>query len=265
MSEQPQPIQRDESASIYQPDPILGQYIGHHPSNRLRLLIIGGIIYAVPVLSLQLIFWNVENAFASVFLPVLFAIIAGAVFWWMLHHWNREVVLYQRGFSYRQGSVTAYILYSNVVRLHQRVERVEFLGIARKVYHYTLITDIDETIVIDNIYNKPDKLTRMLETFIARDRLPIMHHQLSKGAEIPFTPEFRLSQQGLHYQEQTLAWADYKAQRIANAHLTIQARDDDEWARLSVATINNPVLLILMLKERGQIPHDSVIGAIDEL
>lgn len=255
MSQQPKQVERDDATSIYEPDPILGKYISHHPSNRMRLMIIGGSIYAVAVVIIQAIFWNVDDENAAVFVPILFAAVAGAVLWFMLHHWNREVVLYERGFSYRRGSITAYILYMNVVKLIQNLEKVSFLGFSRTVYDYKLITDIDETLTIDNVYSNPDKLTRALEAFIARDRLPIMRHLIQTGKPASFSERLHISQEGIMLDDKDLFWQEFKGQRVKNGQLILQSQNDEAWATIPVDEIDNPVLLIALLKERGRPPE----------
>lgn len=254
MSQTPEQIERDESASIFTADPILGNYVSHHPSNRIRLMIIGLIIYAVPVFAMQAIFWTVENNIAAIILPILFALIGAGAFWFVAHHWNREVVLYERGLSYRQGSTTAYILYANVVKLIQNIERIRFAGLSRTVYDYKLVTDIDETLIINNVYSSPERLTRSLDAFIARDRLPIIRHKITSGEDATFNDSLHINSEGIMLDERKLAWQDYKTQRVKQGELYIQSRDDDEWAVIAVTDIDNPVLFIAVLKERGQMP-----------
>jgi len=257
MSQTPEHIERDDATSIFDADPILGNYVSHHPSNRIRLTIISLIIYALPVFALQLMFWTVETEVASVFLPIVFAIIGGGAFWFSAHHWNREVVLYERGLSYRQGSATAYILYANVVKLIQNIERVSFLGLSRTVYDYKLTTDLDETLIINNVYSNPERLTRSLDAFIARDRLPIIRHKIAEGGDASFNDNLRINREGIMLDDRILLWQEYKAQRVKHGVLYIQSREDDEWAVIPVTEIDNPVLLIAALKDRGQSPEPS--------
>lgn len=253
MSQQPQQIERDDASSIYEADPVLGKYFSHHPSNRLRLMIIGGILYTLPVGIMQLIFFNVENELASIFLPTSFAAIAGAILWWILHHWNREVVLYERGFSFRQGSATAYILYANVTQLIQHIEGVSFLGFSRTVYDYQLTTNVDEKLTVNNVYSNPDKLTRALESYIARDRLIIMRKKMAEGQELDFNVNLRITGKGIMLDDKELSWQDFKTHRVKDGQLILQSNDDEVWAAVPVNAINNPVLLIALLKERGQL------------
>lgn len=252
MSQEPQQIERDDATSIYDADPILGKYVSHHPSNRIRLLIIGAILYAIPVGILQLLFWNVDDQTAAIFLPFLFAGLAGAVLWYMLHHWNREVVLYERGFSYRQGSTTAYILYANIVKLKQHIENVSLLFFSRMVYDYTLITDIDETIRINNLYSNPEKLTRLLDALIINNRLPTLHYKIDNGETVKFGESLGIMRDGIVLNERELFWHEYKTQRVREGQLILQSKEDDEWAVVPVNEIDNPALLIALLKSGGK-------------
>lgn len=257
MSDDPQQIERDSAINIYAPDPVLGKYVSHHPSNRTRLVIIGSLIYGIPVGLLQFIFWNQDTTLVNIFLPMTFALIAMGVLWWVLHHWNREVVLYEQGFSYRQGSAVAYIQYTHVIKLMANLERVSFLGLSRKVFDYRLITDIDEQLIINNVYSNPDKLTHALEVYVARARLPIIQRKLATGETISFGESLHVTPDGITLQEQMLTWERFKGQSVKDGQLIIQATDEAVWQTLDVSEIDNPALLIMFLRDRGQVVRQS--------
>lgn len=239
---------------LFETDPTLGDYISHHPSRRMMLLIRGGVIYSVAVGLLQIIFWSVDDQTAAIFLPILYAAISGAVFWYVMHLWNREVVLYERGFSYQQGSNTAYVLYANIVRVRQRIEKVSLAGFfGQTVYDYTLTTVLDEVLKITNLYSETEKLTRALDAFIARDRLPIIREQIMSGQEAPFSEQLSLTRDAILYEERELFWHEYDTYRVRAGIMILQSKDNPEWAKIPVIEINNPVLLITLLKEhRGK-------------
>src|SRR5215207_5459331 len=111
--------------SVIEPDPVLGAYIAHHPSNRLLLLIVGGIAYAIPVLLLQILFAQADKSTAAVVLISAYSIIALVIGWFILHHWNREVILYEHGFTYREGSSLRAFPYVTIVSFQQRAVRFE--------------------------------------------------------------------------------------------------------------------------------------------
>lgn len=237
--------------ALFEDDPTLGEYISHHPSRRVMLLMRGVIIYAIPTLILQVLFLNVDDQTAAIFLPFIYALLAGAVIWYVLHLWNREVVLYERGLSYRQGSATAYVLYGNIVRVRQSIEKQSFAGLfPRTVYDYTLTTDLDETLRITNLYSETAKLTRALDAFIARDRLPMMRHQMASGQEVPFTERLRLTREGILAEERELFWHEFMGYRVQGGTMILQSKDNPEWAKIPVSEISNPVLLIALFKER---------------
>jgi hypothetical protein len=236
---------------IFEADPALGEYISHHPSRRVMLLIRGGLVYSALVLLLNIIFWSVDDQTASMFLPFIYAVIASFALWYVLHLWNREVVLYEHGLSYRQGSNTAYVAYANIIEFRQRIEQVSLAGFfKRAVYDYTLITNLDETLRINNLYSETEKLTRALDAFISRDRLPIIQEQISGGQEAAFTAQLRLTREGILYEERELFWHEFKGYRVQNGILILQSRDNPEWAKIPVIEINNAILLITLFKER---------------
>lgn len=235
---------------LFEADPILGEYISHHPSRRVMLLVRAGIFYTIASYSLQFVFWTIDNETASTFLPFLFAAIASPALWYVMHHWNREVVLYERGFTYQQGSNTAFVLYKNVVGFQQRIEKISLAGFfKRTVYDYTLVTNLDETLRITNLYSETAKLTRALDAFISRDRLPIIREQMADGKEARFSDHLRLTREGILFEERELFWHEFKGYRVQGGILIIQSHDNPEWAKEPVIDINNPVLLISLLKE----------------
>ena len=84
-------------------DPVLGKVIANYPSDRVRLLMIGGGVYAAGTLLINLVFLPVDASVALPAVVTLLAVLGLGVSWYLLHHWNREVVLFERGFSYREG------------------------------------------------------------------------------------------------------------------------------------------------------------------
>jgi hypothetical protein len=240
-----------EPINIFAADPLLGKYLSHHPSRRFMLLLRGAIFYAIPALILQALTANLDDQTAAYFVPFTFAAIAGGVGWYILHLWNREVVLYERGFSYRQGSVTAYFRYENIVTLRQSIEKHSILGLfPRTVYDYTLISDLDESLRINNLYSNTEKLTRSLDALIASARMPAIRQMLATGQKVPFSENFRLSNEGLIQGERQLVWQELKAYKVQAGRLILQSPDNPEWAALPLRDINNPPLLLALLKER---------------
>src|SRR5690606_15868318 len=121
-------IPPEKPALIIDAHPTLGKYIAHHPSNRLRLIAQAISSYALAVLIVQALFWQVEDGTASLFLPLLFSAVGLGTAWYVAHYWNREIVLYEQGFSYRQGSQVGHFRYTDIVRLQPDVNRFALLS-----------------------------------------------------------------------------------------------------------------------------------------
>lgn len=245
--------------NIFAAHPVLGKYLSHHPSRRFMLLVQAAIFYAIPTGILQLLTLNIDDQTAAQFVPFAFAAFGVAAAWYVLHFWNREVVLYEKGFSYQRGSVTAYFRYENIITMRQSIEKQSFMGFSRMVYNYLLITDMDEELAINNLYSNTEKLTRSLDALIARDRLPHIRQMLADGRDVPFSEGFRLSREGLFYGESELFWHEFSAYRIQNSKLILQSKTNPEWAAIPLKSINNPPLLLALLKERVKNKDDAKV------
>ena len=84
--------------TIIKDDPILGQFIATYPVNRLRLLILGGLVLGVVWFVTTVTLWNVDQDIASIATVTIIFVVSLVVGWGIMHLWNREVVLYERGF-----------------------------------------------------------------------------------------------------------------------------------------------------------------------
>src|SRR5262245_10808910 len=205
-------IQNEVPEPITAPHPTLGNYVSHHPSNRLRLVILALIYYSILVFILQALFWNVDDNTASYFLPILFAAVGLAAFWYAAHFWNREVILYEHGFTYRQGSQLGQFRYADVVRLQPDVSRIAILKFIQQTnFNYTLVTVDDEILRITNLFTDIAKLVARLEGYIIRDRLSIVQHAINTGQAVDVGAGLCLSKTGLEYQGRELFWHEVGA------------------------------------------------------
>lgn len=249
MSESVPPIEAPPPVkSVIEPDPVLGAYIAHHPSNRLLLLILGGIAYAIPVVLLQILFSQADRNTAAVVLISSFSIIGWMIGWIILHLWNREVILYERGFTYREGSKVRAFPYATIVSFQQRATRFAFF--ARwpiVIYRATMRTDQDELLLVNNVYTDVEKLVRRLEGLITRARLPIVAAKFQAGEKVPFGP-ISLSGQALHVGDKTLLWSEWGGYRFANNQLVLTDKAGAEWAALPVLEIDQILLLVGLMK-----------------
>lgn len=251
-------LETDIPKKPFEDDPALGEFVSYHPVDRLRLLIIGGGAYALVVIFVQLFFFQLDDETAAIIQPALYALASLAIAWYLLHLWNREITIYDQGFTYREGSHTARIFFMEVVTVRLKAERIFYFGlIPRDVYRYTLITQEDETLTIDNRYKKVEKLGLALEKAIAQARLPIVEDKIERGDVIEFGLSLALDQRGIDHDRQRLSWADYAGFKTQTGDLVIMQRNQDphahdEWARVKLNALDNAVLLIDLLKRRNQ-------------
>ena len=88
-------------------DPVLGAFIDNYPSDRTRLLLFGGAIMGIIWFVVTIALWRVDDGTAFSVTVGIIAIATLGVGWFLTHFWNREVIIYKRGFSYREGSFLA--------------------------------------------------------------------------------------------------------------------------------------------------------------
>ena len=254
---------------LFEDDPVLGQFVAYYPSNRTRLLIRAGIAYIVPVLFLQLFFANLDDATASILLIGSFTALALAVGWYITHLWNREVVIYERGFTYREGSRAVPFLFLQIVRVNLRAERIRLFGVWRRdIYEYRLVSDEDEHIRLNNIYKDIAELGLRLERAITKARRPIVNAQLARGERVLFSAEFILSGDGITVDNQHLDWRDFMDYKLEAGYIELLTWQPDEdqagptqdgevWAQVPLKSLENEMLLVELLKERRKRKRDT--------
>lgn len=209
-------------------------------------------VYAVVVGILQVVFLAVPDDIAQLVLPIGFTLLALGLFWSVLHLWNREVVLYERGFTYREGSNIGAFFYGNIVKLQPKAERMAYFGVIRRtIYRYTLVTDQDETLQINNLYSDPDQLTHQLDKFITQARRRVIKPQIERGETVDMGETIRWNQQQLMVDGRSLAWGDFAGYAIRNKQIEIQTTGSDPiWATITLDHLDNPLLFISLLKDR---------------
>lgn len=241
--------QYEEASSLFVPHPAYGRYRSHHPSRRIVLMMRAGVAYSIAVIVLQLLTWNVSDNVAAVFLPISYGGIAAAALWYVVHYWNREVVLYERGFTYREGSRTGQFYYKDITTVRQNIEDLSLGSLRlRTIYTYQMISRYDEQLTINNIYSETRNLINRLDSFIARERLPELREDLAQSKPIRFGDAFQLSQAGIGYEGKILAWDDVVSVRVRGGSLIIDSVSEEVWAVESVPDIDNVVIFIGLIK-----------------
>ena len=234
-------------------DPLLGNVIANYPSNRARLMIPAAIIIGVVAVVLNFTVAALETWWS----PPLTVILMGAVSliagWPVLHLWNREVVLYDNGFSFREGGRTVYFLYPEVKSLRQQGQQLAYFGglIRRATFRFTITTIRDERMILTNLYSNIGQLGARLEAKINPILAPLIDEQLSRGEKVPFSDTLRLSREGLHEGDRNLPWSSFGGYKIKAGRLQLFTHTNgDEWFSLPLAEVDNITLLLSLFKQR---------------
>lgn len=236
--------------AIFDTHPSLGAYLAHHPSRRLWLLLRGALFYAVPVGFVQLLTLDVEAPAAQFILPALYAVIGLVVVWYVAHFWNREIVLYSAGFTYREGSHIGDIRYADVIRVREESEQINLFGRFPWIrYRYMMYTRYDEILRVTNLYAETRKLIDTLNKRITQAQIESARVQLAAGDMLDFGAGLRLSREGLLREDGELLWHEFQGYRVRNARLWIETQGD-AWAEYPVRELDNIVLLLALLKEQ---------------
>ncbi|MBL8165708.1 MAG: hypothetical protein JNJ61_27235 [Anaerolineae bacterium] len=232
-------------------DPVLGAFVAAYPSNRARLLIPALIVGGAVAVVLNFTTGAVEAWWGPVVTVALMALVALGLGWRVLHFWNREIMLFEQGFSYREGARTVFFHYLEIISIRQRAERLAYFGglIRRTSYHYTVSTIKDEQITLNNLYKDVDQLMERVEAKVTPLLDARITAQIKAGESVAFSKSLRISRDGLHEGGRALPWADFAGYKASAGHLLLLARPGDaEWFRIPLAEIDNLAVLIGLLR-----------------
>lgn len=234
-------------------DPLLGNVIANYPSNRARLIIPAAIIIGVVAVVLNFTVAALDTWWSPPLTVILMGAVSLIASWPVLHLWNREVVLYDNGFSFREGGRTVYFLYPEVKSLRQHGQQLAYFGglIRRSTFRFTITTIRDERMILTNLYSNIGQLGARLEAKINPILAPLIDEQLSRGEKVPFSDTLRLSREGLYEGDRNLPWSSFAGYKIkaGRLHLFTNA-DEGEWFRLPLAEVDNITLLLSLFKQR---------------
>ncbi|MEP7290215.1 MAG: DUF6585 family protein [Chloroflexota bacterium] len=236
--------------SVIEPDPLLGQALAHFPSDRLRPLIVAGSVIAPVALALGLTTAQVVEWWGPVLTVIVMAAVALALGWYVLHVWNREIILYERGFSYREGSDTVFIPYDEIASIRQRAERLAYFGglLRRNVYRFTVTTTEAERFTITNLYRRADELGTRLAERANRVLGPQVTRRLADGSAVPFGDTLSVSAEGLRENGRDLLWADFGGYRLGGSKLALLDSSGNDWYTLPLSEVDNIPLLLELFR-----------------
>jgi hypothetical protein len=261
-----------EAPSFFETDPVYGRALAFYPSNRERPLIAAVIVtvligtvlnFTLAAESIKVDLGQICKACdAGLSLPstvsagdiATMLITAGVVLafgWYLVGIWNREVVLYERGFSYREGSRVVFFRYAEIASIRQRAQRLAYFGglFRRTVYRFTIKTLADETIVLNNVYKRVAELGVNLEQKITDVRRPMIEYALRQGETVHFSDDLALTQLGLRANDgRSLAWEQFGGYRAQRGQLIILDASGAEWLSIPLESLENLALLLEQFK-----------------
>ena len=234
------------------PDPVLGAVISSHPSERGRPLLYSAVIAGVISVVLNFTIAAIPEWWSPPLTVILMAAVVLALGWYLLHIWNREIILYERGFSYREGSQTVFFQYAEIRALRLRAERKAYFGglIRRAVYRFTVTTTAGEVFTITNLYRRTAELGERLNERVDLVLLPRLAAQIERGETVTFGERLSLSADGLRAEGGTLAWEHFAGWEVGGGHIRLKSTAGEVWSAVPLAEIDNITILLVMLRAR---------------
>lgn len=232
-------------------DPILGEAIANYPSDRGRPLFIAGVIGGAAAVFLNFTFAAIPEWWGPALTIILMAGLGLALGWYVLHLWNREIILFERGFSYREGSKIVHFFYHELRGVRLRAERLAYFGgrVHRNVYRFTVTTTQGEVFIITNVYRRAAELGTKLTDNLSRTLQPTLATKLERGEPIPFGDRLLVSAAGLDDGERHLMWDEYGGYRIGGRRLALLNKAGEVWFSAPLYEVENITLLLDILRQ----------------
>lgn len=250
MSDQPdaQPVDLEGVTA----DVLLGAPLANYPSDRLRPLILAGVLIGGGGLIVSATVGTLPQAWSPFLAMAIMAGITAGVGWMLLHRWNREIILFEHGFTYREGSNTAEFFYSEIDSIRLRAERRAYFGgrIRRDVFRFTVYSIRGESFTLTNLYRRTAELGGRLQEKVNAVLRPTIARRLEAGEPIRFGDTLRLSQGGLHESGRDLAWGEYGGYRIADRLLVLLDRGGAAWVAVPLMDVDNIAILVELLRDK---------------
>ncbi|MBK8022683.1 MAG: hypothetical protein IPK19_14930 [Chloroflexi bacterium] len=235
---------------IIVPDPVLGGVLAHHPSDRLKPLLTAAAVGAPIAVVLMLTsaqtdaWWGMPVTVGGV------ALVGLVLGWYVLHWWNREVILYQHGFSFREGSRVVYFAYHEVKWIGLQAQRLVYFGglLRRDVYRVEVVTYAGDRVVLTNLYRRISDLAARLTEQVEQRLRPEIERRLAAGERITFTDDLSLSREEIVFQEERLPWTAFGGYRIGSGNMTLLKRDGTVFQEVPLALLYNVTILIELMR-----------------
>jgi len=255
----PMPLVGDERL---EPHPVLGQPVQNYPSRRLRVLGLGWSVLIAWSLLVYYGTWSIQAVWIGPVVITVIAVSSLVIGWWILHQWNREIILYERGFTYREGSVDVPFAYAEVRGVRVRAEQLAYFGglLRRVVYQVDITALSGDYIRVDNaIYRRVEDFAERLLAQVNTELRPLVVNKVQRGEPVAFADDLYLTNAGLRVnaaalqdadEDALLPWDDFGGFKIAQRQLMLQTRNGQTWYALPLRDVDNLTLLLDLLRQQ---------------
>lgn len=242
---------------MFESDPLLGKALAFYHFDRLRMLIYAGAVIGVVGLTMSFTLGSREEWWGPVLSMLIVAGLTLVIGWSLLHLWNREVVLYEHGFTYREGNIDVPFRYAEIRFMRQRGEQRRYFGglVRRAVYTVVLKTFGGDTITLTDLYRRIDELSVRLEQKVNVVLKPYVEQQLSAGESVPFADGLSLRAEGPVLNETPRTWSEVGSYSVGGRQLALLDKSGAPLFQVPLAELDNARLLLELLRERGVQPQ----------
>ncbi len=233
-------------------DPLLGKPLANYPSDRIRALFIAAIIGGIAAVILNFTVAAVPEWWAPPLTVILMAALALSMGWYILHIWNREIILYERGFTYQEGSNTAPFHYEEIVAIRLHAERLHYFGglIRHNRYLYRVVVRNGDIMVINGgWYKRAGELGTKLSERVNALLVPRLQAAFEQGETLSFGDQLSANHEGLSIQNGTLIWGQFSGYTLSGGELAIRDQQGEIWFSQPLGEIDNITLLIAILRQ----------------
>lgn len=242
------------SAVGLEADPLLGKPLANYPSDRVRALVVAGIIGGIAAVILNFTVAAIPEWWAPPLTVILMAALVLGLGWYILHIWNREIILYDRGFTYQEGSRSVPFHYEEITAIRLNAERLRYFGglIRRNRYHYRIVVQNGDVIEINGgWYKRAGELGTKLSEQVNALLIPRLQAAFDGGDTLHFGDLLSANRDGFSVDNAALTWEQFSGYSIGGGKLAIHDQQKAIWFSQPLGDIDNITLLISILKQHS--------------
>lgn len=219
----------------------------------LAVLLLGGAALLVLVAAYQAYTWSsygpamVTSKLTGplAFAGILFLLGAWAG-WSAYSNWNKGVMIYDRGFAYRDRKGIQMWQWINVSSITAAITRHYTNGIYTGTTHvYTLFNNQNEKVVINDSFKKVEELAGFIEDNIYPTLYERASQAYNSGQTLTFGP-VAINKGGIMIGKKTYPWADVKQVSINNGFVKVSKKDGGWFSGASASAAVIPNLKIML-------------------